>query len=96
MPSATSPCYKGDAVMTGLFRRGGIWWARLVVPKRLREAAGRREYVQSTKTHELAIAKLVVAVLMAGWRRQLLELQCRPMPIELLKIGGCQGSCRLK
>ena len=78
--------------MTGLFRRGGIWWARLVVPKRLREAAGRREYVQSTKTHELAIAKLVVAVLMAGGRRQLLELQCRPMPIELLKIvDGAPG-----
>ncbi|WP_432280023.1 DUF6538 domain-containing protein [Polaromonas hydrogenivorans] len=35
-----------------------MWWTRLVVPKRLREAAGRREFMQSTRTHELAIARL--------------------------------------
>jgi hypothetical protein len=34
--------------MDGLFRRGGIWSARLVVPPRLRGRAGRREFIQST------------------------------------------------
>ncbi|WP_414703043.1 DUF6538 domain-containing protein [Polaromonas sp. UBA4122] len=42
-----------------LARRGGIWCARLVMPKHLRTLAGRREFAQSTKTHELHIAKLV-------------------------------------
>ncbi len=59
--------------MDGLFRRGGMWWARLVVPARLRDLAGRREFVQSTGTHEHSIAKLVAATLLAGWRRQLYQ-----------------------
>lgn len=61
--------------MDGLFRRGGMWWARLVVPQRLRVRAGRREFVQSTGTHELAVGKLVASALLAGWRRQLFELE---------------------
>jgi len=44
---ATSPCYKVRCLMDGLFRRGGIWSARLVVPPRLRGRAGRREFIQS-------------------------------------------------
>lgn len=64
--------------MDGLFRRGGVWWARLVVPARLRQAAGRREYTRSTRVHDKAVAKLVAGVLLAGWlagwRRQLLTL----------------------
>lgn len=59
--------------MDGLFRRGGMLWARLVVPARLRDLAGRREFVQSTGTHEHSIAKLVAATLLAGWRRQLYQ-----------------------
>ena len=47
--------------MDGLFRRGGIWWARLVVPPRLRGRAGRREFIQSTGTHEHIVGKLVAA-----------------------------------
>ena len=61
--------------MEGLFRRGGVLWARLVVPLRLRAAAGRREFVKSTGAHDLAVGKLVASVLMAGWRRQLFELE---------------------
>jgi len=61
--------------MTGLFRRGGIWWARLAVPERLRDRAGRREFLQSTGTHEYSVGKLVAAVLLAGWRRALFELE---------------------
>ena len=59
--------------MDGLFRRGGFWWARLVVPLRLRGRAGRREFSQSTGTHEHVVGKLVAATLLSGWRRQLYE-----------------------
>ena len=69
-----------------LLRRGGIWWARLAVPERLRAAAGRRQFIQSSKTHELQIAKLVTAVLVASWRRQRLALQFVAMPYDVLKI----------
>lgn len=61
--------------MHGLFRRGGTWWARLVVPQRLRAAAGRREFWRSTRTHDLSVAKAVGAAILAQWRRQLLELE---------------------
>lgn len=71
-----------------LVRRGGIWWARLVVPVRLRKAAARREFNQSCQTHELAIAKLVASVLLANWRKQLLQLDSLPMSISVLKIVG--------
>lgn len=69
-----------------LVRRGGIWWARLVVPVRLRDAVGRREFIQSCRTHEVAIAKLVAAVLLADWRRDLLRLESVPMTIDVLKL----------
>ena len=69
-----------------LVRRGGIWWARLVVPARLRAAAGRREFTQSCRTHEPAIAKLVAAVFLAGWRKKILELDCHPMSVDVLKL----------
>lgn len=71
-----------------LARRGGIWWARLTVPHRLRTAVGKREFCQSTKTHELHIAKMVAAVLVAGWRRQLLALEFPAMSIDLEKMAA--------
>ena len=71
-----------------LVRRGGIWWARLVVPERLRSAAGKREFNQSCQTHELAIAKLVCAVFLADWRRQIFRLDSREMSTDVLKIVG--------
>ena len=71
-----------------LFRRGGIWWARFVVPARLRGAAGRREFNQSCRTHELPIAKLVCAVFLADWRRQIFQLDSREMSTDVLKLVG--------
>lgn len=59
--------------MDGLFRRGGVWWARLVVPVRLRAQAGRREFVRSTGAHDYSVGKLVGSVYLAAWRRQLHE-----------------------
>lgn len=80
---------KGEWFMSShLFRRGGFWWARLVVPAHLRAAAGRREFVQSCRTHEPAIAKLVAAVLMADWRQQLLNLDPHTMSLDVLKLVG--------
>lgn len=72
--------------MNHLTRRGGVWWARLVVPERLRATAGRREFVQSCRTHEIQVAKLVAAVLVADWRRQLLALESVAMSLDVLKI----------
>lgn len=69
-----------------LARRGGIWWVRLAVPARLRPAAGRREFTQSCRTHDLAIAKLVASALLVGWRRQLFNLDSCPMPLDILKL----------
>jgi len=69
-----------------LVRRGGIWWARLAVPVSLRNTAGRREFVQSCRTHVLAIAKMVCAVLLARWRTELLQLQSYPMTLDVLKL----------
>ena len=69
-----------------LARRGGVWWARLVVPERLRKLAGRREFIQSCRTHELHVAKMVAAVLVATWRRQLLTLSSASMNSHVLKL----------
>lgn len=69
-----------------LVRRGGVWWVRFVVPERLRNAAGRREFCQSTRTCELAIAKLVCASFLASWRLQILHLESRPLTTDVLKL----------
>ena len=54
--------------MQGLFQRGGMWHARLLVPERFRTLAGRREFVRSTRRREIPAAKLVHAQLMVSWR----------------------------
>jgi len=69
-----------------LVRRGSIWWARLIVPQRLRAAAGRREFIQSCRTHELVIAKLVAAALLSSWRKQIFQLESRHMSIDVLRL----------
>jgi integrase len=69
-----------------LARRGGVWWARLGVPKRLRDAIGRREFIQSCRTSDLQVAKLVAAVLIAEWRRSLMRLECHTMNSNVSKL----------
>jgi len=69
-----------------LARRGGVWWARLSVPKRLRDAMGRREFIQSCRTPDLQVAKLVAAVLIAEWRRSLMRLECHTMTPNVSKL----------
>lgn len=59
---------------------------RFVVPERLRDMAGRREFNQSCRTHKLVIAKLVAAGLLASWRRQLLDLGSQSVSSDVLKL----------
>lgn len=63
-----------------------MWVARLVVPARLRELVGRREFIQSTGTHNLATAKIVAGDLLTMWRRRLLQADSMTSPEELLRI----------
>ena len=60
--------------MQNLFRRpSGVWVARLAVPKRLRHVLWRSEFIESTNTRDLAIAKLVACALVGRWRMRLYE-----------------------
>ncbi len=74
--------------MDGFYRRGDVWWARLAVPARLRQAAGRREFVQSCRTTDKHAGRVVAAALLARWRRQLFELEGGQVDIEKLVGGG--------
>ena len=69
-----------------LARRGGIWWARLVVPKRLRQTIGRREFIQSCRTADLRMAKAVAAMLIAEWRQSLMRVELAGMDSQVLKL----------
>ena len=64
-----------------------------MVPTRLRIAAGRREFVQSTRTGEKAVAKLIAAALLSRWRVKLLLLEGRTLDSEkaALIVGGALG-----
>lgn len=73
--------------MHGFFRRGDVWWARLAVPARLRQIAGRREFVQSCRTTDKGVGRVVAAVLLAQWRRLLFELEGGRVDIQKLVSG---------
>ena len=76
--------------MDGLFRRGGVWYARLVVPQSLRLVIGKTELVASTGVREPALARVVASELLAGWRRRFLDLSRTlggPMDIEQITLG---------
>lgn len=76
--------------MDGLFRRGGVWYARIVVPHHLRHVIGKTELVASTGVREPSLARVVAAELLAGWRRRLLDLTRTlggTLDIERIKLG---------
>lgn len=61
--------------MAGIHRRpSGIYFARLVVPKRLRPLVGQSELIASTGVRDLALARIVAGQIIVGWRERLLEL----------------------
>lgn len=75
--------------MHGLQRRpSGIYIARLVVPAHLRKVLCRTEFVQSTGTRELTVAKVVAGELMSGWRRALLRADRRTEPMDLARVAS--------
>lgn len=84
--------------MQNLYRRSsGRWVVRLVVPERLRGLLdGRREFIRSTETTDIRVAKLVAGALLVSWRQQLrnLDPQAPPMPHSLLQI--IDGSLTLR
>lgn len=67
--------------MDHLHRRpSGIYVARLTIPARLRPILGFREFVATTGTRSRSMAKLVACELLAGWRRQLWEVDRLQLP----------------
>ena len=55
-------------------RASGIYVARLAVPQRLRVLVGKREFIATTGTSHLPVAKIVALALLARWRQQLFDL----------------------
>ena len=71
--------------MDHLHRRpSGIYVARLTIPARLRPILRSREFVASTGTRSRTMAKLVACELLAGWRRQLWEIEQLQLPAALM------------
>lgn len=60
--------------MDGLFRRGGIWYARLAIPRLLRGPLGKSEFIASTRQADRSVAKAIASTWLAGWRLKLLAL----------------------
>lgn len=56
-------------------RASGVYVTRLVIPMHLRRIVGKREFVATTGTHHLPVAKLVAVTLLARWRQQLIDLE---------------------
>ncbi|WBY04058.1 site-specific integrase [Ramlibacter tataouinensis] len=55
-----------------MFRRpSGVYFARMAVPRRLRERVGKTELIQSTGCRCAAVAKVIAAAILASWRRSL-------------------------
>jgi len=69
-----------------LFRRSHIWWVRLVVPKKLRSALARREFIQSCRTTDIDEAKALAAILLAKWRVEILDLRLSPMTHDIDRL----------
>lgn len=75
--------------MDHLHRRpSGIYVARLTIPARLRPILGFREFVASTGTRSRSMAKLVACELLAGWRRQLWEVDRLQLPAESMNYDS--------
>ena len=69
------PHTKGDQVENFQRRPSGIYVTRLTVPIHLRKVVGRREFIGSTGTQFLTVAKLVATTTLSKWRRQLMDLE---------------------
>ncbi len=67
--------------MQNLIRRpSGTYAVRLVIPAHLRRVFGKREFIESTGTTNLAIAKLFANVRLSEWRQRLFDADRLLMP----------------
>lgn len=67
--------------MQNLIRRpSGTYAVRLVIPTHLRRVFGKREFIESTGTTNLAIAKLFANVRLSEWRQRLFDADRLLMP----------------
>lgn len=75
--------------MEGLFRRrSGVYVARLVVPARLRGIVGKREFIASTRSRSLAVARIVAGALLLEWRRRIATLSNVDMDVLQIAAGS--------
>lgn len=73
--------------MEGLFRRtSGVYVARLAVPPRHRGVLGKTEFIASTGSRELAVARIVAGELVASWRRRIIDLDRLSAGMDVLKL----------
>ena len=59
-------------------RASGIFVTSLTFPAHLRQIVGKREFIASTGTQHVPVAKLVAAGMLAIWRQRLLDLVLGP------------------
>ena len=82
--------------MHGIFRRSsGTYFARLVVPERLRSIVGQREFVASTGVKEPAVARIVAGQMLTTWRQRLLELERLRVGADIDVLRIVEGSPQL-
>jgi hypothetical protein len=73
--------------LQGLYRRSsGVYVARLIVPERHRAGVGRSEFVASTGSREVGVARIVAGELVAAWRRQLHNLDREASGMDPLQL----------
>ncbi len=73
--------------MEGLYRRSsGVYVARLAVPLRHQATLGKTEFIASTGTRELVIARMVAGEVVAGWRRHLHNLDRLSAGMDILQL----------
>ena len=60
--------------------------ARLAVPDRHRSALGKHEFIASTGSHEIAIARIVAGELLSTWRRQIHNLDRLGAGMDVLQL----------
>lgn len=56
-------------------RASGIYFVRLTVPSRLRGIVCKREFIATTGTQHLPVAKIVAATMLLRWRQQFMDLE---------------------
>jgi hypothetical protein len=71
----------------GLIRRqSGVYVARLSIPERHRQHLGKLEFIASTGTRELAVARIVSGQLLAAWRRRIYDLDHLSAGMDILQL----------